>query len=71
MLDQQQKITKSKYVSEKKYAALDKKDSDDIINAVAGKGIYDTSIWTAKARRHKKRVILSPDRQTPVRWILL
>ena len=43
-LDQQQKITKSKYVSEKGYAVLDEKDSDDIINAVAGEGIYDTSL---------------------------
>jgi hypothetical protein len=44
MLDQQQKITKSKYVSKKGYAILAKKDSDDIINAVAGEGIYDTSL---------------------------
>jgi hypothetical protein len=28
----------------KGYAILDKKDSDDIINAVAGEGIYDTSL---------------------------
>ncbi len=32
-LDQQQKITKLKYVSKKGYAVLDEKDSDDIINA--------------------------------------
>jgi hypothetical protein len=43
-LDQQQKITKSKYVSKKGYTILDKKDSDDIINAIAGEGIYDTSL---------------------------
>jgi hypothetical protein len=43
-LDQQQKITKSKYVSKKGYAILDKKDSDDIINVVAGEGIYDMSL---------------------------
>ncbi len=40
-LDQQQKITKSKYVSNKGYAILDETNSDDIINAVAGEGIYD------------------------------
>ncbi len=40
-LDQQQKITKSKYVSKMGYAVLDKKDSDNIINAAAGGGIYD------------------------------
>ncbi len=44
MLDQQQKITKSKYVSEKGYAILDEKDPDDIINVVAGEGIYDMSL---------------------------
>jgi hypothetical protein len=41
-LNQQQKITKSKYVSNKGYAILDETDSDNIINAVAGEGIYDT-----------------------------
>jgi hypothetical protein len=41
-LNQQQKITKSKYVSTKGYAVLDKANSDDIINAVAGEGIYYT-----------------------------
>ncbi len=44
MLDQQQIITKLKYVPKKGFAILDKKDSDDIINAVAGEGIYDTSL---------------------------
>ncbi len=44
MLDQQQKITKSKYVPEKGYAVLDETDSDDIINEVAGEGIYDLSL---------------------------
>jgi hypothetical protein len=42
-LDQQQKITKSKYVSKKGYAILDEKDSDNIINAATGEGIHD--IW--------------------------
>ena len=39
MLDQQQKITKSKYISNRGYAVLDETNSDDIINAVVGKGI--------------------------------
>jgi hypothetical protein len=43
-LVQQQKITKSKYVSKKGYAILDDKDSDDIINAATGEGIYDMSL---------------------------
>jgi hypothetical protein len=44
MLDQQQKITKSKYVPKMGYAILDKKDSDNIINAAAGEGIYAMSL---------------------------
>jgi hypothetical protein len=44
MLNQQQKITKSKYVSAKGYAVLDKANSEDIINAVTGEGIYDTTL---------------------------
>jgi hypothetical protein len=44
MLDQQQKITKSKYVSTKGYAVLDKANSDNIINAVKGEGIYNTML---------------------------
>ena len=51
MLDQQQKITKSKYVSKKGYTVLDKKDSDDSINAVAGEEIYDTSLWLLDKER--------------------
>jgi hypothetical protein len=43
-LNQQQKITKSKYVSAKGYDILDKANSDDIINAVAGEGIYDMTL---------------------------
>jgi hypothetical protein len=57
-LDQQQKITKWKYVSGKGYAVLDEKDSDDIINAATGEGIYDmllglsdTKLRTAMAGR--------------------
>jgi hypothetical protein len=60
-LDQQQKNTKSKYVSEKGYAVLDKKDSDDIINAATGEGIYamllglsDPELRTATAGRSYK-----------------
>jgi hypothetical protein len=43
-LNQQQKITKSKYVSDKGYAVLDEANSDDIINAAAEEGIYDTTL---------------------------
>jgi hypothetical protein len=51
MLDQQQKITKSKYVSKKGYTVQDEKDSDDIINAVVGEGIYDTFLGLSDKER--------------------
>ncbi len=61
MLDQQQKITKSKYVSEKGYTVPAEKDSDNIINAATGEGIYamllglsDTELRTATAGRSYK-----------------
>jgi hypothetical protein len=43
-LDQQQKETKSKYIANKGFALLDDTESDDIINAVAGMDIYDTTL---------------------------
>jgi hypothetical protein len=50
-LNHQQKITKSKYVSAKGYAIQDKVNSDDIINAVAGEGIYDTMLGLSDKER--------------------
>jgi hypothetical protein len=43
-LDQQQKVTKLKYIANKGYAILDEANLDDIINAVAGADIYDTTL---------------------------
>jgi hypothetical protein len=43
-LDQQQKVTESKYIADKGFAVLDDTESDDIINAVAGADIYDTAL---------------------------
>jgi hypothetical protein len=43
-LDQQQKITKSKYIPDKGYAVLDECYSDDIINAAVEEGIFDTTL---------------------------
>ncbi len=37
-LDQQQKITKSKYIPDKGYAVLDESDSNNIINLSSGRG---------------------------------
>jgi hypothetical protein len=51
MLDQQQKITKSKYIFDKGYAVLDEANSDDIINAVAGEGIFDTTLGLSEKER--------------------
>jgi hypothetical protein len=55
-LDQQQKITKSKYVSDRGYAVLDETNSDDIINAVAGKGIYDMSLGLSD-KEHREATV--------------
>jgi hypothetical protein len=56
MLDQQQKINKSKYVSDKGYAVLDKANSDNIINAVAGEGIYNTTLGLLDKERRMATV---------------
>jgi hypothetical protein len=50
-LDQQQKITKSKYIPDKGYAALDELNSDDIINAVEEEGIFDTTLGLSERER--------------------
>ena len=47
-LDQQQKITKSKYIPNKGYAVLDESYSDDIINAAEEEGIFDTTLGCRK-----------------------
>ncbi len=43
-LDQQQKVTKLKYIANKGYTLLNKVDLVDIINAVARVDIYDTTL---------------------------
>jgi hypothetical protein len=55
-LNQQQKISKSKYISNKGYAVLDEANSDDIINAVAGEGIYDTMLGLLDKERRMATV---------------
>jgi hypothetical protein len=42
-LDQQQKVTNLKYIACKGFAILDDADLDNIINAVVGADIYDTT----------------------------
>ena len=50
-LDQQQKITRSKYITDKEYAVLDESHSDDIINAAAEEGIFDTTLRLSEKER--------------------
>jgi len=50
-LDQQQKITRSKYKTDKGYAVLDESNSDDIINAAAEEGIFDTTLGLLEKER--------------------
>ena len=50
-LDQQQKITRSKYITDKGYAVLDESNSDDIINAAAEEGIFNTTLGLSEKER--------------------
>ena len=50
-LDQQQKITESKYIPNKGYAVLDESNSDDIINTAAEEGIFDTTLGLSERER--------------------
>jgi len=50
-LDQQQKITKSKYIPDKGYAVLDESNSDGIINAAAEEGIFDSTLGLLERER--------------------
>ncbi len=50
-LDQQQKITKSKYITDKGYGVLDESNSDDIIDAAAEEGIFDTTLGLSERER--------------------
>ncbi len=50
-LDQQKKITKSKYIPHKGYAVLDESNSDDIINAAAVEGIFNTTLGLSERER--------------------
>ncbi len=50
-LDQQQKITKSKYIPDKGYAVLDESNSDNIINTAAEEGIFDTTLGLSERER--------------------
>ena len=50
-LDQQQKITKSKYIPDKGYAVLDESNTYNIINAVAEEEIFDTTLGLLERER--------------------
>jgi hypothetical protein len=43
-LEQQKRVTRSKYLSTKGYAVLTEEDSNDIINATLSDGIYDMTL---------------------------
>jgi hypothetical protein len=50
-LDQQQKITKLKYIPDKGCAVLDESNSDNIINAAAEEGIFNTTLGLSEKKR--------------------
>ena len=43
-MDQQQKVTKSKYIKEKGFAIVKDSNKDDIINAANNSGLFDLSL---------------------------
>jgi len=55
-LDQQQKITKLKYIPDKGYAVLVESNSDNIINAAAEVGIFDTTLGLSESE-HRSAIV--------------
>ncbi len=67
-LDQQQKITKLKYIPDKGYAVLDESNSDNIINAATEEGIFDTTPGYPKRKAGQPlpaKAMLLPSTGTP------
>jgi hypothetical protein len=53
-LKQQKRVTRLKYLLTKGYAILTEEDSDDIINAVSSKGIYDMTLGLPDKERREQ-----------------
>jgi hypothetical protein len=51
-VEQQQKVTKSKYIKERGIAVMKDSDEDDIINAANKTGLFDMSLSLSNLRQH-------------------
>jgi hypothetical protein len=54
-VDQQQKVTKSKYIKEKGFAVMKDSDENNIINAAKNSGLFDMSLGLSE-KEHRKRM---------------
>jgi hypothetical protein len=55
-LEQQKRVTESKYLSTKGYTILAEEDLDDLINAVFSKGIYNMTLSLSDKERREQVV---------------
>jgi hypothetical protein len=53
-VEQQQKVTKSKYIKEKGVAVMKDRDEDDIINAANKTGLFDMSLGLSDKEQHER-----------------
>jgi hypothetical protein len=53
-LQQQKRVTRSKYFLTKGYALLTEEDLDNLINAVSSKGIYDMTLGLSDKERREQ-----------------
>jgi len=53
-VEQQQKVTKSKYIKEKGIAVMKDSDEDDIINAANKTGLFDMSLGLSKKKQRER-----------------
>lgn len=54
-VEQQQKVTKSKYIKEKGIAVMKESDEDDIINAANKTGLFDMSLGLSDKEQRERR----------------
>ena len=54
MVEQQQKVTKSKYLKEKGVAVMKDSEEDNIINAASKTGLFDMSLELSDKEQHEQ-----------------
>jgi len=63
-VEQQQKVTKSKYIKEKGIAVMKESDKDDIINAANKTGLFDMSLGLSD-KEQRERMAKSGYKEKP------